>query len=606
MAIDLDPATGLGQFFEAIWGTSEIGFVYLPTKDGLVWEKTFYRWPVHKSHVINHVLYNSSAGKDVYFSPMIWAKPILERSNIKGTFVLYADFDGNAPSLEEWTDRSQQAVSEAHNAAPGPPSIVIQSSSETHQHVYWKLDELNTDLSFVENTNRAIAYSYNADTSGWDVEQILRPPYSINYKHSLPVLVSTFDQSRYSSNEFASFAPVKLLIDEAIDEANLPQPLAILGKYSWDSETLDLLQKDISSGSRSSALMRIGYKCAELGLSTKEIYSLLVYADERIGKFKNRNDRKKRLLDIINKAMQRYPHKLEEPTFAGLTGDAPAVVDTQYVFGFGSFLAADFRVDWAIDNLMPMGGCGLVVSPPNVGKTQFLSQMGIHQALGKDFVGYKFNKPRKGIMFSLEMGRTGYHRLSLSLVKDHVDSLATLETNYIVVPLGEPMPLVSNANANNFFEKLIVEYMPDWISIDSLQKTIADKLDDEAVRALFNYLSSLRQKYGLYVWMIHHTRKAQGDNKKPNTLEDVYGSRWITSEPDTVLSLWDYPDKQLIEVSELKNRYAEKARPFYIARTPNLNFTRSSGEVFNAAGLVKGAPLGDDGSRQTNSLLGFS
>ncbi len=422
----------------------------------------------------------------------------------------------------------------------------------------------------------------------------MRPPFTTNFKHNLPVVIASFDLTDYPANSFSSFKPVKQLINEGVDEANLPDPLQLIGKYTWDSDTLALLQKDVPEGSRSSALMRVGYKCAELGLSATEAYSIILHLDDRLGKFVHRNDRKKRLLDIVNKALQKYPHKLEEFTAKGLLG-APVAEITRYVFGFKDFMQADFRVDWAIRNLMPMGGCGLIVSPPNVGKTQFVTQLAIHQALGRDFVGYEFeSKKRKGLFFSLEMGPTGYFQLLSSVAKDYEDVQDLLQEKMIIIPLGEPMPLAKLEAANLFFEKLIEEHRPDWIAIDSMQKVFTGKLtDDEPIRAFFNYLSSIRQRYNLYVWIVHHSRKAQGDNKKPNILSDVYGSMYITAEPDVVLSLWeDSPGSGLITLSQLKNRYAEIAKPFKIRRTQNLNFEIVD-ETTTFKGLTKDAtPLG--------------
>lgn len=576
MSISLDPSTGLSQFFEGIWGTSVDGYVYLPTKDQAnVWKKTFYKWPEHKKHVISHVLANTSSGKDVYYSPAIWEKPVIDDSNahanIKGSFVVWADFDGNSP--EDWLS---DAADGAHGAAPGEPSIIVQSSTDTHQHVYWRLNEFQSDLNFIENTNRAIAYSYRADTSGWDVKQVLRPPFTTNYKHDLPVIVASFSATDYSINAFSSIKPVKQLVNHSVDETSLPDALQIIGKYTWDSDTLDLLNKDVPDGSRSSALMRVGYKCAELGLSETEAYSVLLYLDDRLGKFKNRNDRKRRLLDIVNKAMQKYPHKLEEPTFAGLTGDRVIPTeDTQYVFGFKDFLLGDYSVDWAIKDVMPLDGCGLIVSAPNVGKTQILTHLAINQALGTNFLSFEFDRARKGIMFSLEMGKPGFFRMAVDLVKEYMGAIEVLQTNFIIIPLGEPMPLITVAKANIFFEALIEEHQPEWIAIDSLQKVITGKLsDDEVIRGFFNYLAGIRQRSGIYIWLIHHQRKAQGDNKKPKELSDVYGSMYITAEPDVVLSLWPLVDKGkgIIELSQLKNRYSECADPIIMRRVKNLNY----------------------------------
>lgn len=584
-----NPSEGLSTFFDIVWKDTE-GFVYLPTKDeNNVWKKAFYKWPLHKHHVIDHVLSNASSNRDVYFSPVIWSVPKLSRDFIKGTHVLWADFDGNAP---DWT------ADVSPGAAPGPPSIVIQSSTESHQHVYWELDEFNTDLSYVENTNRAIAYSYSADTSGWDVEQILRPPYSTNYKHGLPVLINSIElQGSYSASLFTSFEPVKVLLANSIDDTDLPDPIEVIGKYEWDEQSRDLLYKEINKGGQSSALMRVGYKCAELGLSEAESYSLLLFVDDRLGKFKGRDDRRKQLLNIISKAMQKYPHPVAKLTFDGLKTATAVEVNARYIYGFNDFLISDFKADWAIENLMPEQGIGIISSAPNVGKTQLIFQLGINHALHTEFIGYNFTRAAKGIIFSLEMGAIGLHRLVSTMAAGYTqEEIIQLQSNVLIIPAGEPMPL-SNVKVNKFFEKIIDENKPDWIAIDSLEKVLTGKMsDDESARELFNYLAGMRAKYGFYCWLVHHNRKAQGDNKKPHALDDIYGSVFISSNIDVALSLWkETPASKNILINNTKNRYAEISDPYWVHRTEHLNFKLGKLDEVPPSfkGLVNGAKMGN-------------
>jgi hypothetical protein len=534
-----EPKEGLSQFFEMIWGNVE-GFVYLPvkTKEN-VWKKVYFKWPEHKQYVIEHVLASSAARKDVYFSPVIWNKPssTVSRTDIIGTNVLWADFDGSCP--EEWASIPGQAVSDDPRAVPGPPSVEVQSSTEDHRHVYWKLEEFNNDLDWIENTNRAIAYTYGADTSGWDVEQILRPPYTTNYKHDLPVLVNSFDGTNYRSDNFSSFKPVKELVRQSVDLANLPEPAVVLGKFVIETDTLNLMQKeDIPEGSRSSAMMRIAFRCAELGMSDTEAYSVLLWLDNKWGKFKHRNDRTKRLLDMVNKARQKFPHKIESPTFDGLRlTTTPVAIDVQTVYGFGDFLAQDLRTDWIVNNLVAEGGLGIVASPPGVGKTQLLLNMAMKFSIGKSCVGFTPTIRHKTLFLSLEMGPHHLHRfLSTMAAAYEPEELEMLQRNFYVAPLGESIPL-HLPEGRLWLQNTIEQYKPTGVYIDSLGEIhLGDLNKDQEIRLLFSYLRSLRVKYGVYFSIIHHTRKAQENNKKPNKQSDIYGSQYIASSSDYVLS----------------------------------------------------------------------
>lgn len=54
-------------------------------------------------------------------------------------------------------------------------------------------------------------------------------------------------------------------------------------------------------------------------------------------------------------------------------------------------------------------------------------------------------------------------------------------------------------------------------------------------------------------WLgLHHQRKATGDNKRPNTLADVYGSTWLTAGLGSVLLLWGTPGASTVEAVHLK------------------------------------------------------
>jgi hypothetical protein len=45
---------------------------------------------------------------------------------------------------------------------------------------------LETDLEAIETKNRSLAYLLDADTSGWDSTQLLRPPGSVNHGYGKP------------------------------------------------------------------------------------------------------------------------------------------------------------------------------------------------------------------------------------------------------------------------------------------------------------------------------------------------------------------------------------------------------------------------------------
>ena len=77
---------------------------------------------------------------------------------------------------------------------------------------------------------------------------------------------------------------------------------------------------------------------------------------------KNRSDRTKRLLDIINRARHKYPVG-EQFELRGLLGSADEVeLGTKLVYGFDEFNKLHLPINWVIKDLLEERGMGMVVS----------------------------------------------------------------------------------------------------------------------------------------------------------------------------------------------------------------------------------------------------
>jgi RecA-family ATPase len=156
---------------------------------------------------------------------------------------------------------------------------------------------------------------------------------------------------------------------------------------------------------------------------------------------------------------------------------------------------------------------------------------------------------------------------------------AALNRNFKVYPIGEPVPLDGEAG-QRWLADLMDEYQPDVLILDSLQKMVSKALtDEEAAKGLFNYISLIRAKYGCSVLIVHHNRKRSNDGqKKQDTdLSDVFGSVFLTAEPDFVLSL--QKQEEGLKVALLKNRFGPDDKAFLITRDENLHFHNELSEL---------------------------
>jgi hypothetical protein len=222
-------SNNLSAFFDFLWEQTP-GLVYLPTRDkDNHWRQTFYRWPAQKPGLIKAVQLWSAEGKEVFVSPVLYKPSAVEnrsvaKEHILGSHVLYADFDGNAPA--DWPTEP--------SAEKPTPSLRVRSSTSDRQHTYWKLDSLEQNIETLETKNRSLAYLLDADKSGWDASQLLRPPGTTNYGYgkeerkgkTYEVIIEESTERRYSVDFFA---------DRSISEMRsvvtwppLPSPLLVL------------------------------------------------------------------------------------------------------------------------------------------------------------------------------------------------------------------------------------------------------------------------------------------------------------------------------------------------------------------------------------------
>lgn len=607
----VSPAIRLGQFFDFMWGDKE-GWVYLPNMGETgEWKKIYFEWPKQRSDVISYALAMSAQHRHVFFGPALYKAPKKHTSkeDILGSYVVWAEYDGNAP--EEWTTETAEAADGQPRHAQGyvpPPTLRVQSSSQRNQHCYWRLKEFTDDVDFIERVNRSIAYLTSADTSGWDANQILRPIETKNYKHKTDNDVIVFDENRneYPLSAFDHFQPVKQIIDEEIDDTDLPPVADVLGRYTWRSDDLELIQKDkLKDSDRSNALFRVACVGCELGLTDREIYSLLIHCDDKWEKFKFRNDRKRRLVSIISQARQKIPHKIELD-FAGLQSEE-VEVETQHrvSWGFLDLLNAEIKVEWVIPELLPKNGLGVICSAPNVGKTQLTMGMSFACATGTQLLNWSPVARHKVMFWSLEMNTMGFKKFLMQMApkfKEHED---VLQRNWRAITYGNTVNLMEEMS-RKAFEASLEEHRPEGIYIDSLQKIYTKELSKDEIRGLFTYLSAIRQKYGVYIVLIHHDRKQTdgSSNRRPKDLSDVFGSQYITAEPDFVLHMWkENQTARTIELSELKNRYSEVKSTQFITRGPYLNYIPGEGvSPANVGGGLRDDP--DGGSDLPHDPIG--
>lgn len=155
------------KFFELLFGDNK-GYLCLATTDSLFpktsFEEKFFAWPSENDLVENYI-FKAEAKRNVYFCVNLLDKQIRKKGNCLPTNLVWADLDNINPTMIDSI----------------PPPITIQSSPDRWQAI-WRLS-VKLDPVQAEDYSRRITYHIGADKSGWDLTQLLRVPFTKNFKY---------------------------------------------------------------------------------------------------------------------------------------------------------------------------------------------------------------------------------------------------------------------------------------------------------------------------------------------------------------------------------------------------------------------------------------
>jgi len=577
----------LFDFFDKILGQNT-GVLRVATRDSEErFKTTLFTWPQKSEGVIQLVNDSVAENKEVYFSPDLFQPEAIRQGRvtkdlIKGSQVICLDFDGNAPQDDGWYAEHDLPL----------PSIRVQTSGVDNQHVYWKLDEFVEDIEKLENMRRTLTYTVHSDPSGWDAGQLLRVPYTTNHKYGKPdsatydVFIEEDSSDRiYPTGSFKTTGDFRPLVGSVIDLENLPDVVDVLTTNSFVSGFLESFKKFPDEKHRSDALMRVAYDSAESDLTNEEIYSLLLDADSRWGKYYRRKDRQLRYVDIIERAKAKYPHGATE---ISITDEVE--VGYQRVYGWGELVDSTDTIQWFFEGWLSMGGYGILAGPPNVGKTQLALRLGVACVLQKDFIGWtnETDRAMKVVFYSLEMSKQAI-KYFLDTMTDLLPFKDLLQKNFKILPLAQ----LVDFNDKKMREQVLAdinEYRPDLVIIDSLSMAASESLaDDKTARNLNANIKVIRNIAKCAVVSVHHSKKSQANKSMTGDMDDLYGSRFITAEADFVTTfLPEYGDSQEdneakkvhhIRAVNTKIRLGRWKSPVNLFRTETLDFVDEDPDV---------------------------
>jgi len=243
----------------------------------------------------------------------------------------------------------------------------------------------------------------------------------------------------------------------------------------------------------------------------------------------------------------RVPSVVEDlprpPPHSGLRSGAHFVLDGP----------AELEPVWGAGDevLWPEGEPLLLAGPTGVGKTTLAHQL-LAGRLGivDNVLGWPVKRAERRVLY-LAMDRPRQIRRAMRRLfgEEHrrlLDERLVVWEGPLQFDLGRvPEHLretVNEAGAGDVF-------------LDSL-KDAAVKLTDDEVGGNVNRAMQLCVADGIEVVGMHHQRKGQGGSR-PTTLEDVYGSTWITAGAGSVVLLWGSAGDPIVDLAHLKQPAAE-------------------------------------------------
>lgn len=552
------------------------GYVYTPTigrTAGIQFTQYWWEWPRQREEIVSHVVMRSPS-VDCFVGPCLYkTRGRATKDNIKGSYVAYTEMDGDFDPT-----KSPLKINFA----------LLSSQTKGHAHLYWVADDFCENVHDIEYANKALTFAMGtgADRSVVDATQVLRFPSTYNHKRDQRVgalEINSRDRHRWS--QFAALELPDVLRDTlGLDYSleDLPTPLEVIGKYVCPPDLLDLMGKRIESPNRSAALFKVAMLAVELGMSNREVLSLLYNRAVDWGKFKDRQDIQKQLNSLLGKARLKHPA-------LGSGKDEPRL----RVVNFQDFLKEKYEIEWVIPDLITRRGMLLVSGQPGVGKTQLAFQYGLSMAIGEDFCGFSVPHSRRILFVSLEMEEAGFHLISGKIhtgfgLSEEQKEL-TRANLHMIFPLSSDLSLTKN-EGRALLHDTITSLRPDGIIVDSLGQLVSGSLnDDEGMRDALNFLRDLGRAEDLFTILIHHNRKPQVGNSKPRELGDLYGSQYIGGIPDVVQIMFTENPSSPINVRQVKNRYA-RHRDITVVRGDNLRF-----ELYNGSNGASDKSTGERG-----------
>lgn len=479
----------------------------------------FFHWPDERIDAISFI--DTEKECDYYFSPVLFDTPVGTKGHCLPTCILWADLD--------------EAHPKTFPSDFPKPNYVFQTSEGRFQS-YWLLNE-SIDASLAESFAKGIAYTVGADKSGWDAGQLLRIPYTHNYKYSHAPFIdrckglessvsypsSTFEPYRYQT----TLAPVGTeSVDPVVQEAQGLDAEKVLEElFSRVGIGSEAYLRALIDGDdlrylsdRSASLWALETALAERGVDPAGIVA--VAQSSAVNKYAGQGREWEQLAKEALKAIEKVESEggllLTQSPLSLVDDDADdADVETEpnetkklIAVSARELSRKDFvPLSWAIDGILPEDEPLWIVAPYQSRKSYMALEIAIALATGVPAFGYfKTNKTGNVLYIQQEMTERQMYERLVQICKAR--GVEQPENLYIVSQCGF---VFSDKTYRMEVERLIEDLDIDYVFFDPLGPHLGsyNVNDFNDANKCVRWLTMLTKKFGVVDIMVHHMNKQE-------------------------------------------------------------------------------------------------
>lgn len=205
----------------------------------------------------------------------------------------------------------------------------------------------------------------------------------------------------------------------------------------------------------------------------------------------------------------------------------------------------------------------LIAGPPGTLKSTLAAHLLLRRAnvLTGDLLGYPvMGSDKKSLLISADRPA----QLARSMRRMVPDESEFNLNDWLLVHRG-PVPEMER-NPTDWLASVCLEHGVGTLVLDSLKDIFLGLASDEG-GARTSQIIQACVAAGIDVIGIHHQRKGQSDNRTPRTLDDVYGSIWLTASAGSVVVLWGKAGDPVVQLLHLKQP-ADEVGPLWLTHDP--------------------------------------